>query len=180
MYNVSYNHKEKSLSLLRVLSVGGSICLQFPRPTSTLSLPNSTFSAPPENYSPFSSPPENYSPFISSPPENYSPFFSSPPENYSSFFSSPAENYSPFFSSPPENYYSSFFSSSPENYSSFFSSPLENYSLPNSPALLSFLFVARQLRGRCATFTWGVARQSRGALRGCHVSVVRPLCDSTP
>ena len=37
MYNVNYYHKEKSLSLPRVLLVGGSICLKFPRPTSTLS-----------------------------------------------------------------------------------------------------------------------------------------------
>ena len=37
MYNVSYNHKKKSLSLPWVLLVGGSICLQFPRPTSALS-----------------------------------------------------------------------------------------------------------------------------------------------
>ena len=94
------------------------------------------------------------------------------PENYSPFFSSPLENYSPFVSSPPENY------------SPFFYSPPEDYSLPNSPALLSFLFVARQSRGRCAAVTWGVARQSRGAwcaavpwaLRGrCAIVVRNPI-----
>ena len=69
-------------------------------------------------------------------------------------------------------------------------------SLPNSTALLSFLFVARQSRGvfrgshvgRCAAVTWGVARKSREALRGSHVGrcaavtwgVARSLRGSTP